>query len=418
MSFSPTVIFWFVWFGLALTGCAERAVSPQPASVSSLLVGLSGDYPPFCQMHGAGKGWQGYFGFDAELLRKLEADLGWSLRPARFEWPLLASAMTEGRYDLAACGVTVRPDRATSMLFSRPYATSGAVAVIRAEAGTRPATLDDLNQPGVRIGVNAGGHLERVTRQRFGRATIQTLADNRQLSGLLESGAVDAVISDVHEAARWPNVKTLGPFTQDLKALALPLDHLHEREAVNAWLAGLEANGWLSAQRRRLGVVDAELTPAGYCVASLASAIELRFALMPMVAAVKLRDGLPINDPRQEARVLDQVRAKARGLGLAEQAAVELFRVLMEDAKRIQARNPMPPSTVNGLDLARLRSAVAGASDAVLPEIGRCQPLLRGRQSSMTDALAARLGQWLRPDELAALAQYLPPLQDFSRIQP
>jgi cyclohexadienyl dehydratase len=381
-------------------------------------VGLSGDYPPFCQVDGAGKGWQGYSGIDAELLRKLEADLGWSLRPARFEWPRLASAMADGRYDLAACGVTVRPDRAASMLFSRPYATSGAVAVIRAEAGTRPASLDDLNQPEVRIGVNAGGHLERVTRQRFGQATIQTLANNRQLSGLLESGAVDAVISDVHEAARWPNVKTLGPFTQDLKALALPLDHLHEREAVNAWLAGLEANGWLSAQRRRLGVVDAELTPAGYCAASLASALELRFALMPMVAAVKLRDGLPINDPRQEARVLDQVRAKTEGLGLAEQAAVELFRVLMEDAKRIQARNPLPPSTVNGLDLARLRGAVAGASDAVLPEIGRCQPLLLGRQSLMTDALAARLGQWLRPDELAALAQYLPPLRDFSRTQP
>jgi hypothetical protein len=73
---------------------------------------------------------------------------------------------------------------------------------------------------------------------------------------------------------------------------------------------------------------------------------------------------------------------------------------------------------VNGLDLARLRSAVAGASDTVLPEIGRCQPLLRGRQLLMKDALAARLGQWLRPDELAALARLLPPLRDFSRTQP
>ena len=67
---------------------------------------------------------------------------------------------------------------------------------------------------------------------------------------------------------------------------------------------------------------------------------------------------------------------------------------------------------------ARLRNAVAGASDAELPEIGRCQPLLRGRQSLMTDVLAARLGQWLRPDELAALARLLPPLRDFSRTQP
>ena len=251
MSFSSVVIFWLVWLGFTLTGCAEHATTQVTVPKPILQVGLSGDYPPFCQVDGAGGAWKGYSGFDAELLRKLEADLGWSLRPARFEWPRLASAMAEGRFDLAACGVTVRPDRAASMVFSRPYATSGAVAVIRAESANRAGGLAGLNRPGVRIGVNAGGHLERVARQRFDRASIQTLTDNRQLRNVLESGAVDAVISDVHEAARWPNAITLGPFTQDFKALALPLDHLREREAVNAWLAGLEASGWLSAQRRR-----------------------------------------------------------------------------------------------------------------------------------------------------------------------
>ena len=418
MPFLSVVIFWLVLFGFTLTGCTEPAISRQPAAVPALAVGLSGDYPPFCQANGTGAAWQGYSGFDAELLRKLEADLGWSLRPARFEWPRLASAMAEGRFDLAACGVTVRPDRAASMVFSRPYATSGAVAVIRAGSASRAAGLAGLNRPGVRIGVNAGGHLERVARQRFGRATIRTLADNHQLRNVLESGAVNAVISDVHEAARWPNAVTLGPFTQDLKALALPLDRLREREAVNAWLAGLEANGWLSAQRRRLGVVEAELTPAGYCAASLASALELRFSLMPLVAAVKRREGLPINDPRQEARVLDQIRAKARAEGLAEQAAVELFQVLMEDAKRIQARSSLPAAVADNVSLSRLRSAMAGASDAILPEIRRCQPLLMNHSERVVNMLAGRLGQWLRPDELGALARQLPPWRDFTRPRP
>ncbi len=418
MSFSSVVIFWLVWIGFTLTGCAEHATTGVADPKPILQAGLSGDYPPFCQVDGAGEAWNGYSGFDAELLRKLEADLGWSLRPARFEWPRLASAMAKGRFDLAACGVTVRPDRAASMVFSRPYATSGAVAVIRAGSANRAGGLAGLNRPGVRIGVNAGGHLERVARQRFDRASIQTLTDNRQLRNVLESGTVDAVISDVHEAARWPNAIALGPFTQDFKALAFPLDHLREREAVNAWLAGLEASGWLSAQRRRLGVVDAELTPAGYCAASLASALELRFSLMPMVAAVKQREGLPINDPRQEAWVLDQIRAKARAEGLAEQAAVDLFQVLMEDAKRIQARRSMPVPVADNVSLARLRRAVAGASEAVLPEIRRCQPLLRGRPELMADMLAGRLGQWLSPDELAALTRLLPPWQDFTRPRP
>jgi hypothetical protein len=139
---------------------------------------------------------------------------------------------------------------------------------------------------------------------------------------------------------------------------------------------------------------------------------------MPMVAAVKRREGLPINDPRQEARVLDQIRAKARAEGLAEQAAVELFQVLMEDAKRIQARSSTPAAVADDVSLARLRSAVAGASDAVLPEIRRCQPLLRNRPEVMADMLAGRLGQWLRPDELTALARLLPPRRDFTRPRP
>ena len=83
MSFSSVVIFWLVWLGFTLTGCAEHVTTQVTVPKPILQVGLSGDYPPFCQVEGAGEAWKGYSGFDAELLRKLEADLGWSLRPAR-----------------------------------------------------------------------------------------------------------------------------------------------------------------------------------------------------------------------------------------------------------------------------------------------------------------------------------------------
>lgn len=409
----------FLWASLLpgvllLAGCMPPGFLPDtPHRAPLVRVGLSGDYPPFCASSRDPRAWQGQTGFDIELLRKLAVDLGWrDARPVRFTWPGLAGLLAQRKAELAACGITVRRDRAPYMLFTRAYALSGAVAVARPGSLERFRDVAALNQPGVRLAVNAGGHLERVARGRFAKAHIHPVSDNRRLRAELDKGTVDAIISDVYEASRWPDLAVLGPFTRDLKALAFPLDQGERRDAVNVWLAAREADGWLPAQRRRLGVATTGMGPAELCAETLGSAIELRFSLMPLVAAVKRREGVALTDPAQEAAVLRRASKVAARLGLSVTAATGLFTWLMEEAKRVQRQSRVEAAP--GMTLAGLRDAVAGTSDSLLPEIGRCQGVLTGHVALLERVLLRRVGDWLDAEQVQHLLDRLPPRQDFS----
>lgn len=399
-----------------MVGCAHQNQndSRQPSTPStSLRVGLSGDYPPFCESELSPPNALGQTGLDPLILRQLAGDQGWQFTPVKFAWPELSGLMQRHEADLAACGITIRRDRALQMAFTRPYAVSSVVVVVRPALAGRFPDQAALNQPGVKLLVNAGGHLEKFARKNFHRADIQTTKANRSLRASLDAGMADAVVSDIYEASRWPDLALLGPFSSDLKAFAVPLDQLDRRDALNEWLAAHEQNGWLSAQRRSLTVKAAELTPARVCAESLASAIELRFSLMPYVAAVKQREGIPISDPVQERAVIARARNLAAKQRLSSDAASVLFGRLIELAKIIQSRTHEMPDT-RGLTLPGLRLAVAAASDALLPEIRRCEGVLVGQEHLMGSVLNQRVGDLLTTEQIGDLLKSLPPIASFS----
>ena len=70
-------------------------------------------------------------------------------------------------------------------------------AVVLARHPSRWSELEDLDRRVVRIGVNAGGHLEQVARARFRRATLVSIPDNASVKKALDSHDVDAVVTDV-----------------------------------------------------------------------------------------------------------------------------------------------------------------------------------------------------------------------------
>src|SRR6187455_984786 len=118
-------------------------------------------------------------------------------------------------------------DRAVIGRYTRPYASTRAVAVIRPADARRWKTVSDLNRPGVQIVVNAGGHLETVARKTFPRAKVTTVPNNRLVVAFTDR-AVDAVVTDSAELSAWPDPNTpiaLPPLTVDDKAPLLPADH-------------------------------------------------------------------------------------------------------------------------------------------------------------------------------------------------
>lgn len=361
---------------LALWGGGVAAAAPAKV----LRVGVSGDYAPFALAAREG----GYTGLDVDIATRLAHDLHLEVAFVPFTWPQLTEQLRQGAFDVAMSGVTMQFDRATVGRYTRPYATTGAVAVIRAEDAARFDSLEGLDQAGVRIAVNAGGYLEQAGRRLFRHASLRPVPDNRSLPERVLAGTEEAALSDSAEAQTWVGreLRMIGPFTHDHKAFLLspPSGDLAHR--IDAWLAAREQDGWLDAQRRKwLGETAAMPTPAAGRDA-VAGLIRLRLDLMPSVARAKRAEQVPIEDPAQEARVLKRVAAAAPKQTDRAQA---VYRVIIEISKAAQSQSQVVAGTAA---LADLRAAIERIDEVLIPELARNAA---GTLAEWTEALARDL---------------------------
>ena len=291
---------------------AETAPASRPPS-ASLRVGTAGNYPPFST-------WKDDHaeGFAAALLGAFAAGERLDLTWTRFRWPDLVGDLRAGRFDLAADGITVRPERSVAGRFTVPVARGGAVLLVRHPGWAQPtggeAALDAaraLDRSEVRVAVNRGGHLEHVARGLFLEANVVAFAENAAVREALARGDVDAVMTNSFEAPLWAQglegAVTIGPLTHDVVALYVRADRPELATRLDEWLLDQEQGGELARLRaRHLGPGGGG--PTALAVDALLCATAERLALMPLVAAAKQRAGKAIEDPAQEARVIEAAR--------------------------------------------------------------------------------------------------------------
>jgi cyclohexadienyl dehydratase len=392
---------------LAAAGALWLVAGAAAAEPAALRVGTSFDYAPFSDGDPGAPA-----GFDVELLRAYADERGLALEWVPFRWPELSADLAAGRFDVAAGGVTVRPERSLAGVFSVPVATTGAVALVRDAA--RFAAPADLDRAGVRIAVNAGGHLERVARQRFPAALLVPVADNGRVPEALRRGEVDAALSDSAEAPRWrassPEWAVLGPFTRDWKAWWVRPGRPELAADLDAWLLAREADGHLGALRRaHLGeAAEATALPLPALLAALAE----RLDLAPLVAESKRDAGLAVRDAAQEERVRAAARAAARDetlrarLPQPDAAALDaLFTALFAASRELQsAALAGPPAPGPRFDLdAQLRPALARLAERIARLAVRLPPA--PHPEAVRDQVRAALARPGLPDEaLRALA--------------
>ena len=365
--------------------------------VARLRVGTSGDYAPFSSLSDSGRR-----GFDVTLAKAYARERGRPLEWVSFTWPELSADLLAGRFDVAMSGVTVRPERSAVGRFSLPVAESG--AVVLAPRGAYD-DLDALDRPSVRIAVNQGGHLERVTRARFSKARVLTMTQNRAVPEMLDSGDADAIVTDTLEAPHWlerrPHLARLGPFTRDRKALWLAPGNVELARDLDGWLLEKEQDGSLGRWRREhLGAGAGSAT--ALALPALLAAVDERLAVMPLVAAEKSALAAPVEVPAVEERVI------AAGLRAVEQACADagrakpdpgavrqLYRALIEAAKSVQHRTLRDGSAarLDRLDLDRvLRPALIRIGERIAWLVARLPDRLEPAavETATRSALAGR----------------------------
>jgi arginine/lysine/histidine/glutamine transport system substrate-binding and permease protein len=183
-----------VWRRLALLVIGLMAVSLQSAlwatPAQAWKVGTDPTFPPF-EFRDTSTG--AITGFDIELIEAIGKQSGHSIEWIPLPFDGLIPALQSRSVDAAISAMTITPERARAVDFSRPYFKAGQAIVVRTN-GTSFSTLAELK--GRRIAVQIG----TTGAQEAGKITdAQVISFDSTPTALQElaNGNADAVVSDV-----------------------------------------------------------------------------------------------------------------------------------------------------------------------------------------------------------------------------
>lgn len=222
----------------------EEAEAPaeetEAAEGGVLVMGTNAEFPPYEYYEG-----QEVVGIDAEMAAAVAEKLGMELKIEDMAFDSLIPALSSGKVDIVAAGMTVTEDRLKNVNFSDSYATATQAIIVK--EGSEIATADDL--VGKKIGVQLGTTGDIYASDVEG-ATIEQYNKGMEAVMALSQDKLDAVIIDNEPAkvfvSEVEGLKILDEaFVTEEYAIAIAKDNDELVEKVNAALAELTADGTL-----------------------------------------------------------------------------------------------------------------------------------------------------------------------------
>lgn len=134
-------------------------------------------------------------GIDIDLSAQLAQDLKVRLEYVDSSFPTLIRDLSSGSCDVAMFAVGVLPQRMEHIRFTRPYLQSDIYGVTT--KGNRVVRRwEDIDQPGVQVGVQAGTFMEPVMAQALKQARLVVVKPPTTRERELESGRIDVFMTD------------------------------------------------------------------------------------------------------------------------------------------------------------------------------------------------------------------------------
>jgi cyclohexadienyl dehydratase len=231
---------------VSLTCASFNAFAADPSSLldqiiqrGHVLVGTTGDYKPFTFLNPTDDKFEG---IDIDMAQALGRALGVEVKFVKTSWPTLMKDFGESKYDLGMGGISVNLERQKKGLFSIPYLVDGKTPITRKENVTKFQTLEQIDQPGVRVIVNPGGTNEKFARANLKQATIIVYGDNVTIFDQIVEGKADLMITDAVETVlqeklhpQLAAVHPDKPFTYSEKGYLMPRDIIF-KFWVDQWL--------------------------------------------------------------------------------------------------------------------------------------------------------------------------------------
>ena len=201
----------------------------------------------------------GLVGYEPDLLVRFCAKYGYDLDITSYTFSALFPALTEGLNDMAACAITVTPEREAIVDFSLPDYESGVLTVSKSNA-------EDTSQ--LKVGVIAGTTYEAAARKYYPDAEIGYYNTTADLTRALDKDEIDLYLLD-EPAGRmavqpYPDQHISEIIEPADFAFAFPKDSERSdllSEQMNAFIEESQQNGVLEeAKKLWLGTDEARKT--------------------------------------------------------------------------------------------------------------------------------------------------------------
>ena len=228
---------------LSFNAQADRLDDIQEKGV--LTVGTTGDYKPFTYFDG-----KAYSGYDIDVAKHLGKQLGVEVRFVQTTWKTLVPNLQAGQYDIAMGGITRRMSRQLAAEQSQGYMTFGKVFLVANGKEAQYDTLQEVNVPSVKVGVNIGGTNEKFAEQFLTKATIVKYENNLDVPKAVSDGTVDVMVTETPEALYYQTIdKSLqavreeNPFTKSQFGYLMPTGEQRLLNTVNFIMDEMKLKG-------------------------------------------------------------------------------------------------------------------------------------------------------------------------------
>lgn len=220
---------------------ASSAEGSSAAETVTLKVAIDPTFPPFQSQAADGS----YEGFDIDLIEAVAEAGGFELDLQQLPFDGIIPALQSGTMDATISTMTITPERAEVVDFSRPYFKAG-LAIAVQESNTDIQSFESLQDKAIAVQIGTTG----AEKANEANASEVRTFDNAPLAlQELANGNVDAVINDAPvtlfaiRSGEISGIKVVGELlTEEYYGMAAPKDSPN-LERINAGLSAIIENG-------------------------------------------------------------------------------------------------------------------------------------------------------------------------------
>ena len=206
----------------------------------TLVMATNAEFPPYEYYEG-----KDVVGIDADIAAAVAAELGMKLKIEDMAFDSIIAAVSSGKADIGAAGMTVTEERLKNVDFTDTYATATQVIIVTEDSEI--AGPDDLT--GKKIGVQLGTTGD-IYADDIEDASVERYNKGFEAVQALQQGKIDAVIIDGEPAKEFvkeaDGLKILDEaFTEEEYAIAVKKGNDELKDKINDALASLKDSGKL-----------------------------------------------------------------------------------------------------------------------------------------------------------------------------